>query len=181
MRADAARNRARVLAAAREAFADHGLGVPVDDIARAAGVGAGTVYRHFPTKESLYEAILLEHVETLAETARTYALSDRPGEAFYEFLKGFAGRGSGSRPMADALVSAGVDVDERLAGGKERLVSAIGALLGSAQAAGAVRGDVSVEDLFALLGAVHGAVLQSGDDSRAAHLLAIVADGLRPP
>jgi AcrR family transcriptional regulator len=179
MRADAARNRTRVLVAAREAFAKHGLGVPVDDIARAAGVGAGTLYRHFPTKESLYEAILLEHVESLAETARSYAQGDRAGDAFFEFLAGFGSLGSGNRPLADALAGAGVDVDGRLAEGKQHLVEAIGSLLKSAQTAGAVRADVTVGDLFALLGAVHGAVGQAGD-GRAAHLIAIVADGLRP-
>ena len=83
LRADARRNRQRVLDAATAAFATEGVAVPVDEIARRAGVGAGTVYRHFPTKEALVEAIVLSRVEWLIGEARVLAGTDDPGTAFF--------------------------------------------------------------------------------------------------
>ena len=78
MRADARRNRELILAAADAAFADEGLAVPVDEIARRAGVGAGTLYRHFPTKEALFEAVLVAHMDALAATGtRSWAAINR--------------------------------------------------------------------------------------------------------
>lgn len=86
MRADAARNRARVLEVAYETFAAEGLSVPIDEIARRAGVGAGTIYRHFPTKEELFRAVVQDHIRRLIEG---YALleSDGPAEALFGFLR----------------------------------------------------------------------------------------------
>src|SRR6266545_3604820 len=75
-RADAVRNRQRVLEAAKEAFAAEGLAVPLDEIARRAGVGAGTVYRHFPTKEALFEAVILDRVRKLVDYAESLADAD---------------------------------------------------------------------------------------------------------
>jgi AcrR family transcriptional regulator len=179
LRADAVRNRAKVLDAARAAFAAHGLAVPIDDIARAAGVGAGTVYRHFPTKESLYEAILVEHVDLLVQEARSYASGDRPGPAFFDFLAGMSTRGSGNRALAEALASAGVDVDSRLADSKRELYAAVDELLAHAQRAGAVRTDVGSAELFGLLSGVHAAAERSDDAAMVGRLIAIVSDGLR--
>ena len=82
MRADARRNRAKVLAAAEEAFAVDGLAVPLDDIARLAGVGAGTVYRHFPSKEALFQAVVLERIEQFAEEARGLAAAEDSAARF---------------------------------------------------------------------------------------------------
>src|SRR5258706_15367722 len=110
VRADAVRNRERVLVAAREAFARHGLGVPIDDIARAAGVGAGTVYRHFPTKETLYAAVLTDRVASLVARARSY----RDGEGLFRFLAEFAEHGTGNRALAEALALSGLDVQAEL-------------------------------------------------------------------
>ena len=82
LRADAARNRDKVLRAAREAFAELGYGVPLDEIAARAGVGPGTVYRHFPAKEALFEAVVTSRVEDLLSDARARADSGDPGGAF---------------------------------------------------------------------------------------------------
>ena len=84
LRADARRNRARVLDVAREVFAAEGLTVPIDEIARRAGLGIGTVYRHFPTKEALFEAIVLDRIERLTALAESAPGAD-PGEAFFDF------------------------------------------------------------------------------------------------
>ncbi|HEX4865705.1 MAG TPA: helix-turn-helix domain-containing protein, partial [Acidimicrobiales bacterium] len=83
LRADARRNRELILAAADKAFAEEGLGVPVDEIARRAGVGAGTLYRHFPTKEALFEAVLVAHLDGITERARALAEREDPDEALF--------------------------------------------------------------------------------------------------
>src|SRR3954470_16851858 len=86
LRADAVRNRERVLEVAYETFAEEGLSVPIDEIARRAGVGAGTVYRHFPTKEPLFEAIASDRIQYLIDSAARFAEAQDPGEAFLGYL-----------------------------------------------------------------------------------------------
>src|ERR1700745_1782401 len=87
LRADAARNRARVLDVAYETFAAEGLSVPIDDIARRAGVGAGTVYRHFPTKEALFAAVMKDRMQHLVDDGYALLESDGPDEALFTFLR----------------------------------------------------------------------------------------------
>jgi AcrR family transcriptional regulator len=175
LRADARRNRALILDAARIALADGGLAVPIDDIARAAGVGAGTVYRHFPTKEALFEAILLDSVESLTAAA---AATDRTG--FFEFVLAFGDAGRSNRALAEALSGVGIDVHARLATARDQLNKALAQLLHEAQRTGAVRPDVTAAELLGLLGAVHQVAERLGDDPRATrHLLSIICDGLR--
>src|SRR6185369_10291950 len=98
MRADAARNREKVLRAAREAFAESGYGVPLDEIAARAGVGPGTVYRHFPAKEALFEAVVAARITDLVSDARARADADDPGEAFFGFLARIAGEAAAWSP-----------------------------------------------------------------------------------
>src|SRR5438105_699085 len=83
LRADARRNRQRVLEAAEAVLATHGLAAPIDEIARAAGVGVGTVYRHFPTKEALLEAIVLSHLEPILAEVRSLLTAADPGGALF--------------------------------------------------------------------------------------------------
>ena len=92
LRADAARNREKVLRAAREAFAESGYGVPLDEIAARAGVGPGTVYRHFPAKEALFEAVVTARITDLVNEARVRADAADPGEAFFGFLTRMPGK-----------------------------------------------------------------------------------------
>jgi AcrR family transcriptional regulator len=87
LRADARRNRGRVLAAAEEVFAAEGVGAPTEAVARRAGVGIGTVFRHFPTKEALLEAVLVERLRGLAEHARAAAADPDAGGALFGFLE----------------------------------------------------------------------------------------------
>src|ERR1700724_269458 len=87
LRDDAARNRARVLETAYETFAAEGLSVPIDEIARRAGVGAGTVYRHFPTKEELYRAVVEDRIGSIVNEGRALLGAGEPGEALFTFLR----------------------------------------------------------------------------------------------
>src|ERR1700734_3523975 len=103
LRADAARNREKVLRAAREAFAESGYGVPLDEIAARAGVGPGTVYRHFPTKEALFEAVVTARLEDLLEDGRRRARTDDPEAAFFGFMARVAEEGMAKRDLPDAI------------------------------------------------------------------------------
>jgi AcrR family transcriptional regulator len=177
LRADARRNRERVLAAARRAFAEQGYAVPLDEIAAAAGVGPGTVYRHFPTKEALFEAVSVANVEELAADARARAGAADPARAFTEFLDRLAEQALAKRDLPDAFGGAGADA---VAGAVAEVHEALGVLLAKAQEAGGVRRDVSVNDLIALLKGLLHAVRTDPDPDVRHRLLAVVRDGLRP-
>ena len=180
MRADARRNRAQILAAAETVFADQGLAVPIDEVARRAGVGVGTVYRHFPTKERLFEAVVVHHIERLTREVRALSERDDPGAALFEFLGLVATEGASKRNLADALSGAGINIKEIASKPKAELEQAAGNLLERAQEAGQVRSDVSLADL---LGLVMGACSAAGNDTvqcSQARMLSIVCEGLRP-
>lgn len=151
LRADARRNRARVLAAAQEAFAEEGPAVPLDEIARRAGVGAGTVYRHFPSKESLFEAVVLHGLERLAEEAQSLLDAADPGAAFFGYFDVVAEQAMLNKALCDALETSTGSVLATPSVQKERFRAGIGELLRRAQAAGAVRPDVEPDDLAALI------------------------------
>ena len=126
LRADARRNRASVLRAAQEAFAAEGLAVPLDEIARRAGVGAGTVYRHFPTKEALFETIVLGRVQEMGERIRQWAAAPEPGTAFFAMLTELAEQGAMKRDLVDALTAAGIDVTGPLSEARTGIRDSIG-------------------------------------------------------
>ena len=112
LRADAARNRARVLEVAYETFAAEGLSVPIDEIARRAGVGAGTVYRHFPTKEDLYRAVVEDRIASIVERGSRAADRRGSGEALFTFLRSMVLQwGATDRGLADALAGVGIDIE----------------------------------------------------------------------
>ncbi len=182
MRADARRNRELILTAAREVFARDGVSAPIDTVAARAGVGVGTLYRHFATKDLLFEAILTQRIEGLIDRALALADADQPGEAFFGFMTGMAEDGGTDMALACALADAGFDLATTQASLKPRLGAAIGALLARAQAAGAVRTDVSSGDVISLLAATcMDGDRQPRDPGAAAALRRIVFDGLRPP
>ena len=180
LRADARRNRERVLAAARDAFAESGVGVPLDEIAARAGVGAGTVYRHFPTKEALFEAVMVARVEDLAADARGLVRSDDPGAAFFALLARIGDEVTAKQDVSDALHGAGLAATGPLADARDDLHEALGALLSRAQVAGAVRSDIRPDDLVALLKGLRFTVQATDDPRLPARVLAVLSDGLRP-
>jgi AcrR family transcriptional regulator len=177
LRADARRNRDKVLAAAREAFADHGFAVPLDDIATAAGVGPGTVYRHFPTKEALFEAVSLARVQDLVAEARERATAPDAGAAFDGFLARVADEAGTKRDLPDALAGVGAGGVAEAVG---ELHQALGVLLARAQEAGAIRSELTVSDLVALLKGLLQTVRADPDPGLRDRVFAVVRDGLRP-
>ncbi|NYI88148.1 AcrR family transcriptional regulator [Amycolatopsis endophytica] len=176
LRADARRNRARVLAAAHAAFADEGPSVPLDEIARRAGVGAGTVYRHFPSKEMLFEAVVLDRIAWLTEQARERLEAGDPGVVFFEFFDVVAAQALLNKALCDALeASTGLPM-KATSDESSEFRAAFADLLRRAQAAGTVRADVEPGDLAALL-AGYLAIQRQAPEGRP--LARIISDGLR--
>jgi AcrR family transcriptional regulator len=181
-RADARTNRVRVLDAAEEVFGRGGESASTDEVARLAGVGIATVFRHFPTKAVLLEAVLTRRLERLRDRAEGLASAAEPGEAFYDFFAHMVADAAGKIAIAEALADAGVDAPGRAAQASDELKRAVGVLLGRAQEAGAVRKDIGLAELYALLiGASRAAAFAHLDQNVQARALAIVFDGLRGP
>jgi AcrR family transcriptional regulator len=181
LRADAARNRERILETAEAVLATQGLSTPIDDIAREAGVGIGTVYRHFPTKEALFEAVVVNRVQRLIDEAEALADADDPGEAFFAMLEYWVVRGTAHKALVEGLADSGFDVKAATAGAKQQLHRAMALLLERAQAAGDVRTDVDIDDVMALIaGACHASVYAGLDADAQARTVAVLSDGLRP-
>ena len=182
LRADARRNRERVLAAATAAFAAEGLSVPLDEIARRAGVGPGTLYRHFPAKEALWAAVLDSRLQRLAARQRRCTDAPDPGEALLGFIDRLVAEAAPKRDLADALASAGTDVSATLTGTATRLREAIGELLATAQRSGTIRADIGVAELMAILSGILFALRgRSGDQPDPHRAVAVLRDGLRAP
>jgi AcrR family transcriptional regulator len=180
LRADAARNLDAVLDAARRVFAERGVDVPVEEIARQAGVGVGTVYRRFPTKEALLGAVIERSFDELTAAARCALGADDPAPAFFEFLVDAATVMARDRVLVAVARAQGQRRDQR-APAVIRLFEVTDALLARAQAEGGVRPGITAEDVSALLSGVGEAANEGGEPSAdgLARYLAVVIDGLR--
>lgn len=180
LRADARRNRERVIDAAQALIASDGLALPVREIARRAGVGAGTVHRHFPTKQALLAAIVIDRVEKVIDEARALADAEDPGDALLRTLRRMLDEGTESAALKAAL--AGTDFDLRTAAPNvaRELRDALTTLLANAQHAGHVRRDIDIDDVLALLAGAFASIQHaSADRTRAARLTDVLFDGLR--
>lgn len=180
LRADAVRNRARVLDVAYETFAAEGLSVPIDEIARRAGVGAGTIYRHFPTKDALFRAVLKDRMQRVVDDGYALLESDEPGVALFTFLRSIVLQwGATDRGLAEALAGVGIDIAQAAPESEDAFLAVLGELLGAAQRAGIARGDLGVGDLKAIL--VGCQAMQSYNAASAERVIDVVIDGLRAP
>jgi len=171
-RADARRNDEQLLDAARVVFAERGADASLDDIARRAGVGIGTLYRHFPTRQALLEAVFGDRVEALCAEAHDLLAAPSPGGALATWLRAVVGHITLYRGLAAALAPI-LDKEAEPASSWHGAIHTAGAtLLARAQQSGAVRPDVGVADLLKLANAI--AVAPEGAD----RLLSLVMDGL---
>lgn len=175
MRADARRNYDALVTAARDAFTEQGATTSLESVAERAGVGIGTLYRHFPTRQALLEAVYADEVEAMAQSASE--LSDRePWEALAEWLRQYIGFAATKRTLTEALLDAAPDSDVLIAC-RTAIMGAGTELLGQAQRSGAVRPDADFVDIARMVGGI--AVLPNTDAEQKERMLGIVLDGLR--
>jgi AcrR family transcriptional regulator len=177
LRADARRNRERLLDAALALFVECGPDVALEAVAKRAGVGIGTLYRHVPTREALVEAAYRSEVAHLCEAAEELLRDRAPDAALAAFMDRFvdyAATKRGMKPMLMAVAESGSDV---FADTREQIVGAVARLVDAGVAAGAIRSDVDAEDVLRAMGIVWS--LPAGQEEQARRVLGIVMDGLR--
>ena len=175
IRADAQRNLDALLEAALAVFATSGVDAPVREIAVRAGVGVGTVYRHFPERSDLIAAVFRREIDACANAASILAAEHAPGEALARWMQRYAAFIATKRGLATALHSGSPAFDSLPVYFQQRLEPALRALLESAAAAGEIRADISAEEL---LGAVASLSYKHGPE-HARRMVALLADGLR--
>lgn len=178
-RADAIRNRERVLEAAKAVFSAGGPEASLEAVARKAGVGIGTLYRHFPTREALFEAVYRREVQQLSELAEQLKSEADPVEALRRWLRSNVEFVATKKGMSAALALAVQSASELTAFSFERLTKAVGALLDRAVAAGEIRSDISPEDILRALVGMCYLHDQPGWQKSVVRLLDVFVDGLR--
>jgi AcrR family transcriptional regulator len=183
MRADARRNRQRLLAAALAAFTEHGADdASLDEIARRAGVGIGTLYRHFPTRQALLEAVFRDQVEELCASARDHAAAAAsPAQALADWLRALTAFGATKRNLTSSLMSGPEGKRSELAMSCSAMIrEAVAGLLAEAQRSGEIRPDVDATDLLRLSHALALAgELPSTHADQPERLMRVLLDGLR--
>ena len=178
-RADALRNRDRVLEAARTVFSAGGSEASLEAVARTAGVGIGTLYRHFPTREALFEAVYRHEVQQLADLAERLKKEAGPIEALRQWLHSIVKFVATKKGMSTALALAIAKDSDLVSYSSDRLTRAIGLLLEQAIAAGEIRSDVSAEDLLRAIVGMCYTHDQPGWQKNVLRLVDIFVDGLR--
>jgi len=176
-RADARRNYEKLLAAAREAFAEQGTAATLEDIAARAGVGIGTLYRHFPTRPDLLEAVYLDEVQAICASAEKYA-DLPPWEALSGWLREFVAFAATKRALAEEMFTY-IDRDAELFKSCAQGIYGAGEpLLKRAQEAGEVRTDTDVSDVTKMIAGI--AAIRTTDPEQIDRIVAVALDGLRP-
>ncbi|MDK1346046.1 helix-turn-helix domain-containing protein [Streptomyces sp. 378] len=180
MRADARRNHERLLRVAVEAFAEHGEGASLDDIAKRAGVGSGTLYRHFPTRRALLEAAYLDRIEAIAARAGVLAAERSPGEALGEWLYELGAgmiRMRGLKALLGPAVTDSGSLVNTACG--DPVKAAAGRLVRAAQEEGTLRRDVDPIDVLRLAhGVATASELADGEDRHIRRYLTLLMEGL---
>jgi AcrR family transcriptional regulator len=177
-RADAVRNRERVLEAARVVFSAGGAEASLEAVARAAGVGIGTLYRHFPTREALFEAVYRREVQQLADLAEQLKQEAKPIDALRQWMRSIVKFVATKKGMSAALTLA-VDKNSKLfSSSADRLARTVGGLLDRAIAAGEIRDDISPEDLLRAVVGMCYMHDQPGWQTSVLRLVDVFVDGL---
>lgn len=179
-RADAARNRDQLLAAATRILSDAESEMSMRAVAREAGVGIATLYRHFPTRESLVEAVYRDQVVRLTGGARELLAAESPDRALRRWMDLFGDWIATKRGMLDTMLSLIESGDLPHARTREELLAAVDLILEAGRSSGDLRTDVSAEEVVALIIGVFTVAHQAGRADEAARLLDVVLDGLRP-
>jgi AcrR family transcriptional regulator len=175
-RADARRNYEKLLAAAREAFAEEGTSATLEDVARRAGVGIGTLYRHFPTRPDLLEAVYLDEVQAICDAADKY-VDLSPWEALTGWLREFVSFAATKRALAEEMFTY-LDRDADVFKSCATAVYGAGeGLLQRAQEAGEVRSDTDIADVTKMIAGI--AAVKTADPEQIDRIVAIALDGLR--
>ncbi|MFK4548313.1 AcrR family transcriptional regulator [Streptomyces tendae] len=179
LRADAQRNREHLIATAAEAFAS-GRTVSLDAIAKSAGVGSGTLYRHFPTREDLVEEIYRDQIRPLRDDAQALLATERPVQALHTWMRNFAEWAGERRGICDALVA--MSASGRFGTGPvcDEVQHILGMLLESGSEAGELRSDVDPVDVGGILAGVLSVAGAPEQRAQLDRMLTIVVDGLRP-
>jgi AcrR family transcriptional regulator len=178
-RADALRNRDLLLEAAKSVFSAGGPEASLEAVARTAGVGIGTLYRHFPTREALFEAVYRHEVQQLADLAERLKKETRPIEALRQWMRSIVKFVATKKGMSTALALAVSKDSDLVSYSSDRLARAIGLLMEQAIAAGEVRSDVSPEDLLRAIVGMCYTHDQPGWQKNVLRLVDIFVDGLR--
>jgi AcrR family transcriptional regulator len=178
-RADSLRNRERLMEAAKAGFAEVGPDVSLEDIARRAGVGIGTLYRHFPSRDAIVEAVYRRAVQQLSDAATRIVETMAPGEALHAWMRLFVDYIATKRIIAPALGSIAGGVSDLYAISGARILDAVTLLVERARENGDIREDVQATDVLrALFGLTYGNADPEWEDS-ALRLIDVVMDGLR--
>ncbi|HEY4020165.1 MAG TPA: helix-turn-helix domain-containing protein [Pseudonocardiaceae bacterium] len=175
LRADARRNRELVLATARDLLAADGAAVSFDAIAHAAGLGVGTVYRHFPDRQALFAAVILERIVAFTADARAATEADDPGGAFLDFFVRLARQVALNQALCDAMDTGPLLVPDPM---RAEFLAVLGGLLARAQRTGTIRADLDVTDLLDLVIGFAAAGRRAHHRGRADTMVAIAAAGL---
>jgi AcrR family transcriptional regulator len=178
LRADAERNRAALLAAAREIFGEHGLDASLDEIARRAGVGNATLYRRFPTRRDLIAEVFARQMTEYVELAEHALREPDPWAAFVGYLTRLFELQATDRGLSELLVSTGFDDDERLSVLRVAAQRGASEVIARAQQAGALRADFTRRDISLLMRANAGVVRASPESDAWKRQLALLLDGL---
>jgi AcrR family transcriptional regulator len=178
VRADAQRNIDVLLQTAMAVFATSGVDAPVREIAERAGVGVGTVYRHFPQRSDLIASVLRREIDACADAAPVLAVKHKPGEALARWMQRYVDFIATKRGLAKALHSGDPAYDTLPAYFRHRLEPALRALLESAAAAGEVCADIAAEDLLGAVASLCMQAYEKGPD-HARRMVALLVDGLR--
>ncbi|WP_377266851.1 TetR/AcrR family transcriptional regulator [Peterkaempfera sp. SMS 1(5)a] len=179
-RADARRNRAKVLTAAGEALAEHGLDVPLGEIARRAGVGAGTVYRHFPSKQALLEAVFAQHLNDLVASGERRMAQLAPTEAFFGFLLDVVRKSHRRGHLCDVVAADASWPRPMLTASVLRFRQVLTALLQAAQRAGGVRDGIDPDDVVSLTVGCASMLAARRNQAAGFRLVQLSLDSLRP-